>query len=113
MSGKEIIILKSFKVPAGSIIYAKGRYNTISPTNPNPVMVQSGFNTEDEMFVFIFQFLPYQSGDENISIETSSITTNINSTLGNSSNSKLLKIIDDFTGKEVRFKKNLPLFIHL
>ena len=101
---------KFLKVPAGSMIYAKGNYdNTVSPTNPNPVMVQSGFNTEDEMFVFIFQFLPYQPGDENISIETSSITTNINSTLGNSSNSKLLKIIDA-TGREVTYKKNLPLF---
>ena len=101
---------KFLKVPAGSMIYAKGNYdNTASPTNPNPVMVQSGFNTEDEMFVFIFQFLPYQPGDENISIETSSITTNINSTLGNSSNSKLLKIIDA-TGREVTYKKNLPQF---
>ena len=58
MSGKEIIILKNFiKIPAGSIIYAKGRYdNTASLSNPNPTMVQSGFNTEDEMFVFVFNF---------------------------------------------------------
>ncbi|MGY8989896.1 MAG: hypothetical protein ACKVJA_06525, partial [Flavobacteriales bacterium] len=67
---------KFLKIPAGSIIYAKGNYdNTISSTNPNPVSVQSGFNTEDEMFVGIFQFLPYQLGDENISIENGSIST--------------------------------------
>ena len=46
------------KIPAGSMIYAKGNYdNTVSATNPNPVTVQSGLNTEDEMFIFIFQFL--------------------------------------------------------
>ena len=60
------------------MIYAKGNYdNTVSATNPNPVTVQSGLNTEDEMFIFIFQFLPYQLGDENISIENGSISTNI------------------------------------
>ena len=42
------------KIPAGSMIYAKGNYdNTVSVTNPNPVTVQSGLNTEDEMFIFL------------------------------------------------------------
>ena len=46
---------KFLKIPAGSIIYAFGSYdNTVSPTNPNPSTVQSGLNTDDEMFVFYF-----------------------------------------------------------
>ena len=97
------------KIPAGSIIYAKGRYdNTASPSNPNPTMVQSGFNTEDEMFVFVFQFLPYQSGDENISIENSTITNVYNSGISNLSKGQLIKITD-FTGKEIKNRKNIPL----
>ena len=100
---------KLLKVPAGSMIYAKGNYdNTVSPTNPNPVLVQSGFNTEDEMFVFIFQYLPYQTGDENISIEDTSINTNTNTITINSSINKLLKI-SDFSGRKTPFKTNQPL----
>ena len=69
---------KFLKIPAGSIIHAFGSYdNTVSPTNPNPSLVQSGLNTNNEMFVFIFQFLDYQQGDENITIENTSITTSI------------------------------------
>ncbi|MEC9209902.1 MAG: hypothetical protein VX762_05695 [Bacteroidota bacterium] len=101
---------KFLKIPAGSMIYAKGNYdNTASASNPNPVTVQSGFNTEDEMFVFVFQFLPYQLGDENISIESTSITTNTNSVILNASRRKLLKI-SDLTGREVPYRKNTPLF---
>ena len=101
---------KFIKIPAGSIIYAKGNYdNTVSPSNPNPVTVQSGFNTQDEMFVFAFQFLPYQTGDENISIENTSTTTNTNSAIINSSIRKLIKI-SDITGREVKYKRNTPLF---
>jgi len=49
------------KIPAGSMIYAKGNYdNTVSATNPNPVTVQSGLNTEDEMFIF-FDFIYIKS----------------------------------------------------
>ena len=54
---------KFVKIPEGSMIYAKGNYdNTVSATNPNPVTVQSGFNTNDEMFIVGFGFLPYQLG---------------------------------------------------
>ena len=104
---------KLLKVPAGSMIYAKGNYdNTVSATNPSPVLVQSGFNTEDEMFVFIFQYLIYQTGDENISIEDISINTNTNTTTINSSINKLLKI-SDFSGRKTPFKTYLPqLYIY-
>ncbi|MBT5749989.1 MAG: hypothetical protein HOI39_02560 [Flavobacteriales bacterium] len=101
---------KFLKIPAGSIIYAKGNYdNTISSTNPNPVSVQSGFNTEDEMFIGIFQFLPYQLGDENISIENGSIFTNIHENTTISSSRKLLKITT-ILGQSTKPKPNTPIF---
>lgn len=99
------------KIPAGSMIYAKGNYdNTVSPENPNPVMVQSGFNTEDEMFVFIFQYLPYQSGDENISIENTSITYDQDHPLYTPNNRKIYRIIDVF-GRDVKPQSNFLPYI--
>jgi hypothetical protein len=96
------------KIPAGSMIYAKGNYdNTVSATNPNPVTVQSGLNTEDEMFIFIFQFLPYQLGDENISIENNT-TTNIYNIPINTPKGELLNITD-ILGRKTK-GKNQPLF---
>ena len=102
-------LYKTFvKIPAGSIIYAKGNYdNTVSATNPNPVTVQSGLNTEDEMFIFIFQFLPYQLGDENISIENNTTTTTYNIPI-NTPKGDLLKITD-ILGREKK-GTNQPLF---
>tara|TARA_B100001142_G_scaffold142308_1_gene143495 strand:- start:742 stop:2145 length:1404 start_codon:yes stop_codon:yes gene_type:complete len=97
------------KIPAGSMIYAYGSYdNTASPSNPFPVMVHSGLNTEDEMFVFAFQFLPYQSGDENIAIDsTSNITTNLYED-ANIFNVNLLRI-NDLLGRKTKEKHNQPL----
>ena len=90
------------------MIYAKGNYdNTVSATNPNPVTVQSGLNTEDEMFIFIFQFLAYQLGDENISIENNTTTNTYNNPI-NTSKGELLKITD-ILGRETK-GKNQPLF---
>ena len=97
------------KIPAGSMIYAKGNYdNTVSSTNPFPVTVQSGLNTEDEMFIFIFQFLPYQLGDENISIENGLISTNIHEETTISSLRELLKI-RTILGQSTQSKPNAPL----
>jgi hypothetical protein len=91
------------------MIYAEGSYdNTVSASNPNPVTVQSGLNTEDEMFIFIFQFLPYQLGDENISIENGSISTNINEEATISSVKELLKITT-ILGQSTKPKPNTPL----
>jgi hypothetical protein len=101
---------KFIKIPAGSIIYAKGNYdNTASASNPNPVSVSAGLNTEDEMFIFIFQFLPYQLGDENISIENGSISTNIHEATTISSLRELLKITT-ILGQSTKPKPNTPLF---
>ena len=99
---------KFLKIPAGSMIYAKGNYdNTVSPTNPSPVLVQSGFNTEDEMFVFIFQFLPYQQGDEDIVIENI-LTTNILE--GSEKEKGKLNYIVDLLGRQTKGSFNTPLF---
>jgi hypothetical protein len=98
------------KIPAGSMIYAKGNYdNTVSATNPNPVTVQSGLNTEDEMFIFIFQFLPYQLGDENISIDNGLVSNNFNDAVTTSSSRELLKIINSL-GQSITPKANMPLY---
>jgi hypothetical protein len=101
---------KFIKIPNGSMIYANGHYdNTISASNPNPVSVSAGLNTEDEMFIFIFQFLPYQLGDENISIENGSISTNIHEATTISSLRELLKITT-ILGQSTKPKPNTPLF---
>ena len=101
---------KFLKIPAGSIIYASGSYdNTASISNPNPVPVQSGLNTQDEMFVFIFQFLDYQQGDENILLENTSVSTDIFDYFPSNLNRKLLSI-KNILGQETTFKANRPLF---
>ena len=101
---------KFIKIPGGSIIYAKANYdNTVSPSNPIPVTVQSGFNTQDEMFIGGFQFLPYQLGDENISIDNGLISSNFNGVATTSSSRELLKIINSL-GQSTQAKSSTPLF---
>ncbi len=67
------------KVPAGSVFYAECTYDNTAtnPNNPNspPRAITWGEGTEDEMFYFILQFLPYQAGDENISLESNGLGT--------------------------------------
>lgn len=62
------------KLPAGSVLHSRGLYdNTASnPNNPNspPQWVYAGEQTTDEMFLVAFQYLPYQAGDENISLDS-------------------------------------------
>ena len=64
------------KIPSGSTIIAEATFdNTVNnPLNPfNPPRTISERNgsmrTTDEMFQLICTFVPYQSGDENISLE--------------------------------------------
>jgi hypothetical protein len=100
---------KFIKIPAGSVIYANGTFdNTQSPTNPNPVTVQSGLNTQDEMFIGIFQFLPYQTGDEDILLSDVVIPTNFN-TINTSFSNKRLINVTDIRGGATESKKNTPL----
>ena len=63
-------------IPKGSTIVAEGVYDntTANPFNPfNPPQLitdQNGsMKATDEMFQFIVTYLPYQPGDENISLE--------------------------------------------
>ena len=68
---------KMVKIPAGSAIIAEGLYdntrqNLNNPFSP-PQLVRDrngSMKATDEMFQFIVTYLPYQPGDENISLET-------------------------------------------
>jgi hypothetical protein len=67
---------KMLKIPAGSIIHMEGIFDntTENPFNPNnPPKIVSDKNgsmrTTDEMFQLIVTYLPYQLGDENISLD--------------------------------------------
>ncbi|MBU6325633.1 MAG: T9SS type A sorting domain-containing protein, partial [Bacteroidetes bacterium] len=67
---------KPIFVPAGSTLYGEATYDntTANPNNPNspPITVNQGEGTADEMFLIYFNFTGYQSGDEQIIIDTSS-----------------------------------------
>ena len=71
---------KMLKIPKGSVIHVEGVYdNTLdNPNNPYdpPKTVVEPINrdmkTTDEMFQFIITYLPYQIGDENISLAPNS-----------------------------------------
>ncbi len=72
---------KMLKIPKGSTIWAFGTFDNTAgnPYNPNdpPETVSErydfngpGMRTTDEMFQFIITYLPYNKGDEDISLET-------------------------------------------
>lgn len=67
---------KMVKIPKGSTITAEGIYDNTSnnPNNPfNPPQLvrdrNGSMKSTDEMFQFIISYLPYQPGDENISLD--------------------------------------------
>ena len=67
---------KILKLPAGTTIYAEGVYdntvnNPLNPFHPPQVVAErdGSMRTTDEMFQLIVTCLPYQTGDENISLE--------------------------------------------
>lgn len=68
---------KMVKIPQGSMVVAEGLYdntrqNLNNPFSP-PRLVRNrdgSMKTTDEMFQFIITYLPYQEGDENISLQT-------------------------------------------
>ncbi len=67
---------KMVKIPAGSTIVAEGVYDNTRQNLNNPfsppqlITDQSGsMKATDEMFQFIVSYLPYQAGDENVSLE--------------------------------------------
>ncbi|MBG65639.1 MAG: hypothetical protein CMP73_03155 [Flavobacteriales bacterium] len=83
---------------------------TASAINPNPTTVQSGLNTENEMFIAIFQYLPYQLGDENISVENN-FSTNINESAPYIKVDKT-NYIFDILGRKNKLPTNTP-FIYI
>ena len=62
------------KIPVGTTIHGKGIYNNTvtNPHNPNnpPIDVSAGLNTSDEMFLVYFHYMPYETGDEYISVDS-------------------------------------------
>ncbi|MEI6815740.1 MAG: cytochrome c [Bacteroidota bacterium] len=71
---------KMLKIPAGSLIYVEGTYDNTSnnPLNPYhpPRLVcekEGSMRVTDEMFQFIITYLPYQEGDEYISLENAKV----------------------------------------
>ena len=65
------------KLPAGSVIHVYATYDNTSknPNNPYhpPETISEGegnesMQTTEEMLQFIFSYLPYQPGDENLSL---------------------------------------------
>jgi len=68
---------KMVKIPKGSTIIAEGVYDNTKQNLNNPfsppqlVRDRNGsMKATDEMFQFIVTYLPYETGDENISLET-------------------------------------------
>ncbi|MBP9550264.1 MAG: cytochrome c, partial [Chitinophagales bacterium] len=71
------------KIPASSRIIAEAtydntEYNPNNPYNPPQVIIErsnpfESMKTTNEMFQFIFTYMSYQTGDENISLENISL----------------------------------------
>jgi hypothetical protein len=66
------------KIPKGSVIHVYGTYDNtdMNPFNPfhPPQTIEQGegkesMQTNEEMFQFIFTFMPYKDGDEKISLK--------------------------------------------
>ncbi|MBL0046609.1 MAG: hypothetical protein IPP32_00690 [Bacteroidetes bacterium] len=69
---------KMVKIPEGAVIYVYGtfdntRNNPLNPFHPPRTVSEreGSMRTTDEMFQFIITYLPYQKGDENISLQGS------------------------------------------
>jgi len=69
---------KPIKIPTGSKLWGIGTYDNTynNPDAPQPLAtVTAGEATTDEMMLFFFWYLPYQTGDENIIVDTASHQT--------------------------------------
>jgi hypothetical protein len=72
---------KMLKIPAGSVMHAYATYdntkeNLLNPFSPPQTIKErpgkESMRTTEEMFQFIFTFVPYRMGDEEVSLERSS-----------------------------------------
>jgi hypothetical protein len=63
------------KIPAGSIVYAKGIFDNTAKNLHNPfqppqdVYFERGMDDTDEMLRMVILYLPYQEGDEDLPLE--------------------------------------------
>lgn len=71
---------KMVKIPKGSTIYVEGVFdntaeNPLNPFRPPRTVSEreGSMRTSDEMFQFIITYLPYEKGDENISLDNFSM----------------------------------------
>ncbi len=98
------------KLPVGSTVHAKGRYNntTSNSHNPNnpPQFVGAGLNTSDEMFLVYYHFMAYQAGDENYDMEAL-MTAGLEET--QIENNSVLKVYPNPSSDE--FKMSLPDYL--
>ncbi len=104
----------SFKNPVivqnGDILWGEAKYNNTSsnPNNPNspPLAVTKGEGTADEMMLIYFWYTLYQSGDENLIIDTTTLK-NISNTV------KIAKIQTSVYPNPIKnnlfFKSNEPI----
>jgi hypothetical protein len=74
-SFKKIVRLPIFSDLISEAVYDNTMSNPWNPSNP-PKDVKLGEATTDEMMITYFTVLPYQKGDENISLETTTGTDN-------------------------------------
>ena len=72
------VFRKPKHIPAGSVVWAFGTFDNRASNPRNPFSPprdinesNSSMKTTDEMFQLIFQYLPYQNGDEHINLEHS------------------------------------------
>lgn len=100
----EYVFKKLQRIPQGSTLYGYATYdNTLNnPNNPNnpTKTVVHGEATADEMMLTFISYMTYQSGDENIVLDTSAdINTDIpnNSTIVTHDNSNMLHIFNNET----------------
>lgn len=95
----EYVYKKLQRIPKGSTLYGYATYdNTLNnPNNPNnpTKTVVHGEATSDEMMLTFISYMPYQTGDENIVLDTSAdIDTDMpkNSAITTNDNSNMLRI---------------------
>ena len=108
---------KMLKIPPGTKIIGTATYDNTAgnPHNPNtpPQTICAGFNTTDEMFVIYYLYTMYQSGDENLDLDSLMMSgmTNISelileknnelSIFPNPSNGEFNIDLSTFIGKEL------------
>jgi hypothetical protein len=74
---------KIIKLPSGAKVYGIATYdnttnNMWNPNNP-PINVTLGEKTEDEMMLCYFSYTAYQAGDENIILDSTLLSSGVNS----------------------------------